>query len=169
MPFHAGSFLVARPTLKDPFFGKTVVLLLQHQAEGAFGLIINRPLPVEDLSSTPLKLYLGGPCDADGLLLLHGHRDWLADPDHPGPTEVAPGIFLGDSSVAERITENPDEPLRYRVFKNYSGWGPGQLESELASGVWAIVPANGELLFDTPVEAIWAAAMPSLIPPFSQN
>src|SRR5579864_1332585 len=82
----AGKFLVAKPILRDPNFVRTVVVLLAHNAEGALGLVVNRPANNEDL---PLPLFDGGPCSSAGLFLLHGNADW-ADPETP--QEIAPGV-----------------------------------------------------------------------------
>src|SRR5438067_961646 len=99
----AGSFLVARPVLKDPSFRQTVVLLLQHGAAGAFGLVVNRQATVEGL---PFPVFVGGPCEAQGLLMLHGHADWVEETaDEPKP-EVAPGIFVGDAGSLSRATQS---------------------------------------------------------------
>src|SRR2546429_7938511 len=73
MPSLAGSFLVAKPELQDSNFHQTVVLLLQHGSEGAFGLVVNRPAKTEGL---PFPVFHGGPCQAPGLILLHGHAGW---------------------------------------------------------------------------------------------
>jgi putative transcriptional regulator len=159
----AGSFLVARPVLKDPHFAQAVVLLLQHSEEGAFGLVVNRPVPIE---GAPFPVFFGGPCESEGLLLLHGNADW-ADPsaDPPG-REVAPGIFLGDASCLKRVNDGPDDqPPRYRLFTGFSGWGPDQLEGELTEGAWAVVPASGQLLFDSPPDDLWARLLPPLPQP----
>jgi putative transcriptional regulator len=160
----AGNFLVARPVLDDPNFHRSVVLLLQHGPEGAFGLVVNRPVESEKL---PFPIYLGGPCKLDGMLLLHGHADWKQDAED---REVCPGVFLGDSTCAERVAQSePDEKMRFKMFSGYSGWGPRQLESELAQKAWAIVPASGEILFDTSVEELWTLALPPTIPQPSLN
>jgi putative transcriptional regulator len=165
--FLSGSFLVARPTLHDPNFRQTVVLLLEHTKEGALGLIVNRPKSVKGL---PFKLYAGGPCSSDGLLMLHGHREWLDDSAGSNGQGVAPGIFMGDSSCLERVGEAlPAETPRFRVFSGYAGWGPGQLENELGGGDWTLVPASGELLFDTAVEDLWRSLIPPRIPQPSVN
>jgi putative transcriptional regulator len=163
----AGSFLVARPVLKDPTFGKTVVLLLQHGDEGAFGLVVNRRAKVKDL---PFTVFGGGPCKSQGLFMLHGHPEWVSDnPDQP-VKEVAPGIYLGDPSVFEQANqEEEDGDQRCRMFAGYAGWGPGQLESELAAGAWAVVPASGAALFDTPLDSLWVSLLPPAIPQPSIN
>jgi putative transcriptional regulator len=167
MPYHGGSFLVARPVLQDPNFRQAVVLLLQHGAEGAFGLVVNRPAPVK---GAPFPVFAGGPCPAQGLLMLHGHDEWLnLTPELEGKG-IAPGIFLGNAECLKRANDaEASDPLRYRVFSGYAGWGPGQLESELAAGAWTIVPANGALLFDTPVEELWDKLAPPRLPQFSLN
>lgn len=167
MPYYSGSFLVARPILQDPNFAQAVVLLLRHSQEGAFGLVVNRPAQVQGLT---FPVYGGGPCPAEGLMLLHGHENWLGNPAEREDREVAPGIFLGDSAGLKRATEAPpDDGLRFRVFTGYSGWGQGQLESELAAGAWTIVRATGETLFDVPVEEIWERLVPPRIPQPSLN
>jgi putative transcriptional regulator len=162
-----GSFLVARPVLHDPSFRRTVVLLLQHGSEGAFGLVVNRPKAVTGL---PFPLYIGGPCEAEGLIMLHGHADWLGEEDDVEENTVAPGVFLGDAGCLERASEPPPGgAFRFRVFKGYSGWGPNQLEGELAAGAWAILPLTDALLFDTPVEELWDRLAPPPIPQPSLN
>src|SRR5262245_39699655 len=89
----AGSFLVARPMLKDPNFRQTVVLIIQHNDEGAFGLVVNRRIEVKELT-TPV--FLGGPCELPGMFLLHGHAEWMDENSEVPQTPVAPGIYLGD-------------------------------------------------------------------------
>ena len=168
MPPLAGSFLIARPVLQDPNFAQTVVLLLRHGAEGAFGLVVNRPAEAEGL---PFPVYSGGPCPAPGLIMLHGQREWAAAGGPDGPSgEVAPGIFIGDADCVSRVGEAPpDRPPRFRMFAGYSGWGPDQLERELAAGAWIVVPATGDLLFDTPVEDLWDRLCPPTTPKPSVN
>jgi putative transcriptional regulator len=167
MPSYAGKFLIARLALQEASFRQTVVLLLQHAAEGAFGLVVNRAVSVEGL---PFPVFAGGPCQSEGLLMLHGHADWVESPTQAVPREVAPGIFLGDASCLSRIGEGATEANhRYRMFSGYAGWGPGQLENELAAGAWAIVPASGELLFDVPAEDLWFRLAPPTIPEPSLN
>jgi putative transcriptional regulator len=161
----AGSFLVARPVLRDPTFFQTVVLLLAHTDDGAFGLVVNRPTTVE---GWPFPVFGGGPCPSPGLILLHGHAEWVAEGG--SKQEIAPGIFVGDPTVLERATEaESTEAVRLRAFLGYSGWGSGQLENELAAGAWAVIPATGELLFGAPVEELWERLAPPNIPQPSMN
>ncbi len=161
-----GYFLVAKPILEDPNFKRTVVLILQHGPEGAFGLVVNRPVKSDKL---PFSIYLGGPCKLDGMLLLHGQADWIDDAEDGA---VCPGVFLGDSKCAERIAEaDPGQcdDLCFKMFSGYAGWGPRQLERELAEKTWAVVRATKENVFETPAEELWTAALPPNIPEPSLN
>lgn len=156
----AGSFLIARPLLKDPSFRQTVVLLLQHSQEGAFGVIVNRPA---DVDGVPFPVFAGGPCESQGVVMLHGHADW----DEANKHQVAPGIFTGDASCLKQATESASE--RFRVFAGYAGWGPDQLERELASGAWAVASASGDVLFETPAAELWERLVPPSLPEPSLN
>jgi putative transcriptional regulator len=164
----AGSFLIARPMLQDPNFRRTVVLLLAHNADGAFGLVVNRPAEAEGL---PWPLFTGGPCPSPGLMMLHGHADW-ARPDGEGDAapQVAPGVFVGDAGCLERAGKLPPETEgRFRVFSGYAGWGAGQLEGEMAAGAWALAPASAAVLFETPTDELWERLAPPRIPQPSMN
>jgi putative transcriptional regulator len=163
----AGTLLVARPPLRDSFFTRSVVLLLQHGPDGAFGLVLNHPAEAEGV---PFPVFVGGPCKLEGLLMIHGEEDWLNDDE--SPSQVCPGVFLGDSACFARVNDedgdsNPD--WKYRVFAGYSGWGPKQLESELNQGAWIVVPAHGEVIFATPIEELWQRLAPQLAPQPSMN
>src|SRR5436190_18248802 len=114
----AGSFLVARPSLRDPNFHRTVVLLLAHGPDGAFGLVVNRPAQAEGL---PWPVFDGGPCPSPGLLMLHGHAGWATASDEPAGEnvvrEAGRGIYVGDAACLERASEEAeDEAVRFRVF-----------------------------------------------------
>lgn len=167
MPFYTGSFLVANSSLLDPNFRQAVVLLIQHNEEGAFGLVVNRPVPVKDL---PYPVFAGGPCETQGLFLMHGLEQWAKSEEGEVINEVAPGIFLGDAECAEMMKELPKAQLRrVRMFAGYAGWGPGQLESELAEGAWSLTTADGKTLFETPAKDLWVHLRPPSIPKPSVN
>lgn len=166
-----GSFLIAKQTLDDPNFRETVILLLQHDDNGAVGLVLNRPTKSNKL---PFPVFTGGPCPAQGFLLLHGHPEWIDDvpekSSESNSTEVAPGIYLGTHScLMKAMNEEQAEPLRLRLFRGYAGWGPQQLEGELAQGAWGIMRANGDFLFETPTDEIWDCLAPPPIPEPSLN
>ena len=104
MSSFAGKFLVARHVLSDPHFNRSVVLLLQHGPEGAFGLVVNRPAKIEGL---PFPVFAGGPCSSQGLLLLHGYKEWADVEDGIVEGQIAPGILLGDASCLQRLDDLP--------------------------------------------------------------
>jgi putative transcriptional regulator len=163
----AGSFLVARPTLLDPNFRRTVVLMLSHDEGGALGVVVNRPAKVE---GAPFPVFAGGPCPSQGLIMLHGHAEWLDDPSAEEEKQVCPGVFLGDNGSAERVAGEDREPSsRYRMIVGYAGWSPGQLEGELEAGAWVVTAASGELVFDTPPEELWERLAPPRLPEPSLN
>jgi putative transcriptional regulator len=162
----AGNFLIARSSLRDGFFGRTVILLLQHGDEGAFGLVLNRPAKAEDL---PFPVYVGGPCKMDGLLMIHGQKTWL-NSDDDAKMEVCPGVFLGTAEHFEKATvEGEGDNNRFRVFTGYAGWAPDQLESEMEQGAWLVVPGRGELIFETAVDDLWEKLAPPTMPQPSMN
>jgi putative AlgH/UPF0301 family transcriptional regulator len=105
--------------------------------------------------------------------MLHGHAEWAPAAEEKGENvvrEAGRGIFVGDAACLERASgEGDGDPKRFRVFTGYAGWGPSQLEGELASGSWAVAPATGELLFNTPAEELWERLSPPRIPQPSVN
>jgi putative transcriptional regulator len=177
-----GSFLIAQPSLIDPNFARAVVLILAHNEEGAFGVIVNRPAPQ---ASLPFPVFHGGPCPAPGLFMLHGYADWVTDTadlpeegegegedaDENAKREVAPGIYLGDASCLKRASQQAQKEtkVRFRAFQGYAGWGAGQLESELNGGAWLVTPADSAVLFDTAAEVLWRLLAPPRIPQPSDN
>lgn len=162
----AGSFLVARPTLDDGFFGRTVVLMLQHGADGAFGLVLNR---VANAKEFPFPVHVGGPCKFNGFILIHGQEEWVEEGE-AAAAQICPGVFLGDTECFKRIVDPPPgHGWNFRVFTGYAGWGPGQLEGELAQGAWAVVSAQRKLVFETKLEEMWLRLVPSSIPTPSLN
>lgn len=165
-----GSFLVAEASLMDPNFRRTVVLVLDHGPAGAYGVVVNRPAKQDDL---PLPVFDGGPCPSPGLVMLHGHADWLASDDDNEPSteerQIGKGIYLGDGDCLARAAKPAHQPMRFRLIKNYAGWGPGQLEQELAENAWRIIPASAELLFDELPENLWLRLRSRGIPEPSLN
>lgn len=152
-----GTFLVAARTLRDPNFARTVVLLIDHDAQGAFGLIIDRPTPhnmaelwpeITGLEVHPV--YIGGPVFPNRLLFL------LRSEGPPrGMRRVIRGVHLGsDELILKRVIARGEEP--FRVFAGYSGWAPGQLDNEIARGDWYLVPAERRYIFHPRPDEIWS-------------
>ncbi len=167
----ASHFLIARPSLQDPNFLQTVILLLQHDSSGAFGLIVNRPLPPKAWS-LPFPLYLGGPCKSEGLMMLHGNEEWANDGSQ-AERRVAPGIFIGDEECVKQATNSfageSEDAQNFLMMTGYSGWAPGQLENEISEGAWAILKATSTNLFQLSSADKWASLLPSIIPQPSNN
>jgi len=143
-----GRLLVAVPSLFDPNFRKTVVLICQHDADGALGVVLNRPLSVSidqawgDISELPCEhdgpLYYGGPCQ-QALSALHAGGG--------GDIQAMPGVSYSMSQEQiEALITGQTDPVRF--FVGYSGWSPGQLESEMAAGGWLTAPATRQWVFD---------------------
>lgn len=153
-------FLVARRGMPDPNFRETVVLVTKPKAGGPFGVIINRPLgqrlseiftEFETLKTHKDVIYFGGPVKPDGLVFLVRARE-----RPPRGMSVLKGIyFTGDTELIEKLLKrkNPTEGLR--VFAGYSGWGPEQLQREIARGDWHILPASEETVFQKDPSKIW--------------
>ncbi|WP_333769264.1 YqgE/AlgH family protein [Streptomyces sp. IBSBF 2435] len=164
-----GRLLVATPKLADPNFDRAVVLLLDHDAEGSLGVVLNRPTPVgvgdvlqpwAALAGLPQVVFQGGPVSLDSALAL------AVVPGEPRAGE--PVELLGWRRVHGAIglvdLEAPPELLAaelgsLRIFAGYSGWGPGQLERELADGAWYVVESEpGDVSAPNP-ERLWRAVL----------
>ena len=151
-----GNLLIASPRLRGSFFAKNVILLLAHTEEGAAGLVINRPTEatVSDLSRSIFNepfvwdkpIWLGGPVSGP-LVILHQEVQFA---DH----EVVPGVFstVEDRKVRQALQDRVDPAV---IAINYSGWGPGQLEKELAEDSWEILPATADLVFPPSGVDLW--------------
>ena len=156
--------LVSMPQMNDANFSKTVVLLAEYGAHGAFGLVLNRRMdePAKALitADEPLDihpqmhLYTGGPVEPTRAWILTGHE--ALDPE---ALEVMPGVYLSASATLVRRTlESPPDRL-VRMVVGYAGWGAGQLDAELAQGGWLLAPVEPDLIFETAAETMWEAAI----------
>jgi putative transcriptional regulator len=162
------ALLVAMPQLLDRNFRGAVVLVVHHDEEGTFGLVLNRPtdLPVEALcdglempwhGDPDALVRWGGPVDPDrGWVLVGGEDD-----EDIELSPVAEGIQVTSSPEAlRRLAADP--PTRMRVFLGYAGWGPGQLAQELQQGTWLVAPVAARFVFDAPEEGVWEQVIRSL-------
>jgi putative transcriptional regulator len=156
----AGKFLVASKDLGDPNFAETVVLLTRYDKDGAMGLIVNRPTRLRLASVfdkvTAAKdrtdvVYSGGPVGREGALALI-----RAGKKPPGSSPVLADIYLtGSLDVVEKMLMENAPPTDIRVFLGYSGWGPGQLDSEIEHGAWRVLPADLGSIFDANPGTLW--------------
>ncbi len=158
----APGLLIAMPQLNDPNFHRSVVLMVEHQDEGSFGLILNRPSEsrVLDLLEPLDIVWRGNSCDVawwGGPV--QPETGWILHEPVPGivgdsTREVAPGVHLSSAPDALRfLSKKP--PTRIRLVLGYAGWGPEQLEGELSEGSWVNSDVTADLIFDTEPEILW--------------
>lgn len=151
-------FLLDSGQLGGSFFQRSVVLICRHDAEGAFGLVLNRDtgnhvgeMIVADIPDTlrQAPLFLGGPVQPTALSFLHTDK-FIANAD------VLPNLCLGHSlDELVEIGESFSATKKVKLFAGYSGWGPGQLEREIKNDSWLIFPASVEMVFETPAGELW--------------
>ena len=163
----APGILIAVPSLQDPNFHRSVVVMIEHDAQGALGLVVNAPTPhgCADVAegfelrwpgSPDALLMRGGPVEPQSLWMLHDDG-WCFDET----MRVADGIGVSRSREAlTRMCEGEEATLRMLV--GYSGWGPGQLEREIAEGAWITGPISADLVFRWPAEETWERALRGL-------
>ncbi len=166
--FLEGQVLVAMPGMGDPRFARSVVFICSHSAEGAMGLIINKPaqeldfsdllnqlqIPVESEHASP-PVYFGGPVEHGRGFVLH-----TADYSCEGATlEVEGGFGMTATLDILRDMARGKGPRGALLALGYAGWAPGQLETEFQANGWLACDADEALLFGTAPEARWAAAL----------
>jgi putative transcriptional regulator len=153
-----GQLLLDGGQLRGSFFQRTVILICQHDGDGAFGLVLNRSTgnKVGDLVLAELPevlkdypLFLGGPVQPTALSFLHADS-FLPD------ANVLPNLSLGHSLDAlTEIGESFSQGRKVKMFAGYAGWGPGQLEDEMERDAWLTHPASIELVFDNNPGQLW--------------
>lgn len=166
-----GQCLIAMPGMADARFDHSVVYLCAHSEDGAMGLIVNKPtdaltmgelLEQLELAERPPRLsapvYFGGPVETGRGFVLHGD-------DYRSPMAtlaVSPELRMTATlDVLEEIGAGGG-PARYILMLGYAGWGPGQLEGEIAQNAWLTCPADAELMFATPDSEKWQSALSRL-------
>jgi putative transcriptional regulator len=155
-----GCLLVASPGLLDPNFARTVVLVIAHDAEGSFGLVLNRPLdhtlgdvlPDVDPAATGVPVLQGGPVQKQALQFMSRHEDT--------GRKVLPGLSVG-AALEDLLAASPGAD-GIQAYLGYSGWGQGQLETETAEGSWIVAPARPEHVFEVPAARLWASVLREL-------
>ena len=153
-----GQLLLDSGQLRGSFFQRTVVIICQHDAEGAFGLVLNRAtgnkvgeMIVADLPGAlkECPLYLGGPVQPSALSFLHSDALLLDG-------NVIPNLSLGHSvDELVELGEAFSTARKLKMFAGYAGWSPGQLDNEMKHKAWLTHPASLELVFDTAPEQLW--------------
>jgi putative transcriptional regulator len=156
-----GQLLIAGPSLLDPNFWRTVVLVVEHTDDGALGLVLNRPSEASVGDAVPQlqalldldeQLFVGGPVQPASVIVLAQFED-------PGDAAL---LSFGDVGVLGTGV-SLEQPIagvkRGRAFVGHSGWGPGQLDTELARGDWILEPARREDAFSTGARELWSAVL----------
>ncbi|MEM9683414.1 MAG: YqgE/AlgH family protein [Pseudomonadota bacterium] len=158
-----GKFLVANPSIKDPRFSRTLILMVRHSEDGAFGLIVNRPGGIAEIAvdagnpdSEELRLpaFYGGPVEPERAFVIHS-PDYSADDTIAVSSSVS---VTATTDIMDAIAGGKG-PEEYLYVFGYSGWGPGQLENELRRGDWSEAPLDPKLIFsDDEGETVWKRA-----------
>ena len=176
----APGFLLSMPQLADPNFTRAVVLMIDHDDSGSFGLIVNHPseIAVAELlqaiesewgGGEGEKVLAGGPVMPSSGWCLHTPSEWIHDYSDElqtalevsGSMRIRDELFLSTSEEKLRaLASDPPEDIRFLL--GYSGWGPGQLASEMARGSWLHADLDLDILFHCPPDEMWERALASL-------
>ncbi len=151
-----GQFLVAAPSLHDPDFAHSVILLIRYDRQSAVGLIVNRPsdVPISDvyadLKNHPVSLFIGGP-------IAIGVRALLQSRTPPSPSQHLFGdVFLiNNRPLLKKLIVDATPATSFRVYAGSCGWTAPQLQDEIRRGLWRVVPANAAAVFETHPESLW--------------
>jgi putative transcriptional regulator len=162
-----GRLLVASTSMRDTSFAKTVIYMIEHDATGALGLVVNRSLgrvPLPDLFERlglssdgvtgSIQVHAGGPVEQGTIFILHS-SEYLLE----GSKEVAPNLALSNDPEILKAIGAGEGPEGYLFAFGYAGWAPGQLEGEIERGSWIDVPASGDLLFNLDDAGKWDRAV----------
>ena len=164
-----GNLLIASPTLSDPHFARTIVLLLDAGHDGALGVVLNRPSAVDvgevlagwgDLVSGPGVLFKGGPVETDSALAIAdvGDVNGADESDEPvGWRRVFANVGLLDLDAPVELLGPALSGLR--IFAGYAGWSAGQLEDEIAEGAWYVVEAETHDAFQPDPDRLWVEVL----------
>jgi len=160
-----GRLLISEPFLPDPNFERTVVLLCEHNEEGSFGFVLNKPSVLkasevmDELKNFDHEVFVGGPVQQDTLHFIHrhekiGHGEPIIENIYWGGT-FEQVLFLADTRQLH--------PHSIKFFLGYSGWGPSQLDDELEQDSWIVCDfVSEELLFHTPADLMWRKALENM-------
>ncbi len=168
----APGMLISVPRLQDPFFSRTVIMLVEHGPEGAYGVVLNRRAPVDmatlldgaglavDAELATESVWWGGPVHPETGVVLYLEEPGL-DPYEPA-TDVLPGLRLSSSMDLLRDVANGRGPRTLALYLGRASWGPGQIEAELEQGSWIPADTEDSLLFSEQAGDLWEAALRSI-------
>lgn len=161
----SGTILISEPSLKDMYFNRAVVLLADHNDDGSFGLILNKPLEVrfndivKGFPDFDGKVYLGGPVNTKNLFFLHKRGDFIRNSQ-----AIKEGLFWGgeidDVKALIELGELSEDDIRFYI--GYSGWTENQLNEELKESSWLVAKPNLMNLINTPTSEMWKSSVADL-------
>lgn len=160
--------LIAMPSMGDPRFARTVIYMCSHNAEGAMGLVINKPYPgltfpnllgqlgIEPTIDNDIIVRLGGPVETGRGFVLHS-TDYMRQ----GSVAIDDSIGIGLTATLDvlRAIATGTGPQRSLFALGYAGWGPGQLDAEIQDNAWLAAPADSTLIFEPALETLWERAV----------
>lgn len=154
-----GRLLLSEPFMDDFYFGRSVVLLIEHNPEGTFGLIMNKPVSekfndiVSDFPQFDATVYIGGPVQPDNMFILHTLGDQVE-----GCIEIMDGLFWGGDleSIKDQILLGKITSDQVRFYMGYSGWEPNQLDNELERNSWVVTKTSVSKLLNTKHSKMWS-------------
>jgi putative transcriptional regulator len=162
-----GQLLIAAPTMGDPRFTHTVILMVKHDSEGALGIVINRPVSEQSIASLlegtgedvsgiegKLRVFYGGPVQPDLGFVVHS-----AEYRRQETIDIDGRVAMTASRQILRDIGQHRGPQKTLFALGYAGWGPGQLEGEIARRDWFTTPEEPKLIFDDDRESLWDDAM----------
>ena len=165
--FLTGQLLIASPTMGDPRFLQTVILMVRHDRNGALGIVINRPIGDRPLArlleavgendpgvAGTVRIFAGGPVQPDIGFVLHS-----TDYHRSDTLDIDAHVAMTSSREILRDIGNQRGPNKSLIAFGYAGWAPGQLEGELAHGFWYTTPQDANLVFDDDRDDVWDHAM----------
>jgi len=165
--FLTGQLLVAAPSMGDPRFRETVIVMIRHSREGAMGLIVNRPAGEQSIADLlqvfgddaakaegNVPIYVGGPVQKELAFVLHSN-----DYRRTGSVDVTGDVAMTANREVIRDIAAKSGPKKFLLVFGYAGWAPGQLEGELAGNHWYTAPIDPALVFDLPRDKVWERAV----------
>jgi putative transcriptional regulator len=161
-----GQLLIATPAIRDPRFERAVILMVWHDRDGAFGIVINRPLgekPLVDIlaafgkkdvaAAGNVPVFLGGPVQPEVSFVIHG-----TDYRRPATHDINARLAVTPTGEAVEDMARNGGPAQHLIAFGYAGWGQGQLEDELSRNAWYTAPAEPGIVFEEPRDKVWERA-----------
>ena len=158
-------FLIAGANMLDSSFGRSVILLCEHRYEGSFGLVLNQPMPLKlseiltDIKDWDAPIFRGGPVQKNSLHFIHRCKRLDI-----GSKEIMPGVYWGGelNALRDQIRSKKISPNEIRFFVGYSGWGEGQLDSEIKKDSWYLTKASSKYTFFRDSRNLWRKIFQSM-------